>query len=77
MDIEKTKWIQHSFKKEFKASGTINLLLHEFRVLKSRTAKHFTCHAILKDGTELYRHHVLTAKEGQKTMYCQQPGVDD
>ncbi|XP_044183909.1 uncharacterized protein LOC114977157 [Acropora millepora] len=64
LDFDKTKWVQHSFKKEFKASGNINLILHEFRVLKSRSAKHFTCHAILKDGTELYRHHVLTAKPG-------------
>ena len=75
LDFDKTKWVQHSFKKEFKASGNINLILHEFRVLKSRSAKHFTCHAILKDGTELYRHHVLTAKPGQQCIVSSQEPI--
>lgn len=64
MDFDKTAWVQRSFNREFNASGYWKLFLHELRTLKTKSAKHFTCHAIMRDGTELYRHHVIAAKIG-------------
>ena len=46
------------------------MFLDERRILKTRSGKHFICKAKLRDGTELYRHHVITAKIG---MSCFKP----
>ncbi|XP_068751045.1 uncharacterized protein [Montipora capricornis] len=64
LDFDKTVWVQRSFNKEFNASASYTLVINELRILKTQSAKHFTCHGISKDGTELYRHHILTAKKG-------------
>ena len=64
LDHEKTFWVQQAFNNEFNASGYWLLFLHELRVLKTKSAKHFVCKGIMKDGTELYRHHVIASKIG-------------
>ena len=64
LDFSKTAWVQDAFNKEFKASGGPLLFLDERRTLKSKSGKHFVCKGRLSDGTEVYRHHVITAKIG-------------
>ena len=63
-DLSKTSWVQRAFNNEFSASGYWRLYVHELRIMKTRSAKIFTCRGIMEDGTELYRHHVITAKIG-------------
>ena len=63
-DLSKTSWVQRAFNNEFSASGYWRLHVHELRIMKTRSAKIFTCRGIMEDGTELYRHHVITAKIG-------------
>jgi len=67
LDLRKSVWLQETFNKEFNASGLNLLFLDERRILKTRSGKHFICRAKLRDGTELYRHHVITAKIGVET----------
>ncbi|XP_073230078.1 uncharacterized protein [Porites lutea] len=74
LDHEKTFWVQQAFNNEFNASGYWLLFLHELRVLKTKSAKHFVCKGIMKDGTELYRHHVIASKIGFEAPDRWDPG---
>ncbi|KAL9958649.1 hypothetical protein ACROYT_G035697 [Oculina patagonica] len=67
LDETKTVWVQEAFNNEFNASGLFRLFLDERRTLKTRSGKHFTCRVKLRDGTEILRHHVITAKIGVKS----------
>ncbi|KAJ7390138.1 hypothetical protein OS493_027176 [Desmophyllum pertusum] len=75
LDLTQTAWVQKTFKNEFNASSSYVLFLDERRILKTRSSKHFMCKGKMRDGTELYRHHVITAKVGFKapTKYDSRP----